>query len=411
MTNLNFSPKTLQIFALFLIAVFLIYTLTMKKDDETILIPPLTEGGTEFELSNLSNYPTDIYPAVNVFTGNANVSKYRILISPTYSIPSNFTFINHWSFSSFNSNYASLTSTNFSNDTAEALSNALADNLVKGNVPIQQGEKLIFSVLVDTIADVVSKDYQDAFFTTYGSGTIDVLDSNAPYSIEITAGVSGQMGCTLDYTEGNSIFPSSILPFWIEFYLFDPLSNEWNLEGNDLYYIYNMRKETGTLKFNITANSGTQDIVFSSGDKFNILWTKVSVSSMKFRLYLNNTEIYESITFSQLFNTSFNFYCTSPQTSPVILPGFSWGLGSNFIGTTNDIASVGVAIDSSSLLDSLGSSNSDSIAIFNYGSILNTGTEVASNLTQYSNASIVDIAVDRVYNKMWYRVNGETWQG
>jgi hypothetical protein len=409
MTNLNFSPKTLQIFALFLIAVFLIYTLTMKKDDEAIPVPPLTQGGTVFELSNLSNYPTDIYPAVNVLTGDANVSKYRILISPTYPVPSNFTFMNHWSFSSFDSNYASLTSTHFSNDTAEALSNTLANNLVKGNVPIQQGEKLIFSVLVDTIADVVSKDYENAFFTPYGNGTIDVLDSNAPYSIEITAGVSGQMGCTLDYTEGNALFPSSILPFWIEFYLFDPLTNEWNLEGNSLYYIYNMRKETGTLKFNITSNPGTEDVIFSSGDKFNILWTNVSETSMKFRLYLNNIQIYESITFTE-FDTLFNFY-TSPQTSPVILPGFSWGLGSNFIGTTDDIASVGVAIDSSSLLDSLGSINSDSIAIFNNGSISNTGTEVASNLTQYSNANIVDIAVDRVYNKMWYRVNGETWQG
>jgi hypothetical protein len=153
--TLKVNEKLLEVAGLVIISVLLVYTLTMKNIPLNTG-PPLTIGGMTADLGSLNLYPCDIYPAVNIYHGNSSYSKIIIKPNSTYKIPSNFTFLNRWSFTKYDSNKYVVSTTNYSNDTVTGTGAFTSNNYrnqIIGNYPIQEGDKVIFSVLIDTSAD------------------------------------------------------------------------------------------------------------------------------------------------------------------------------------------------------------------------------------------------------------------
>lgn len=135
-------------------------------------VPALTEGGTNADFqTNIDSYPTNLYPAVNLSydAGTSVGTSFLIKKTATYPIPSNFTFLSNWSFTSSAPNITISTTTN-ANDTATCTEGAYQ---VFGNVPIEQGQRIIFSVLLVTSCAATLGT------TTEGVGVGTVLDNKA----------------------------------------------------------------------------------------------------------------------------------------------------------------------------------------------------------------------------------------
>ena len=139
-----------------LIAIFL-NSITQIPSNTVTPVLPLTEGGTSTDLGNFPTYPIDLYPAVNVSFGDTMGTKFIIKNSAIYPIPSNFTFMDHWSFCRFSPDYVTISSTHFSNDTATCITGG-GFNQVFGNVPIQQGERVIFSVVINVSSGLLESE-------------------------------------------------------------------------------------------------------------------------------------------------------------------------------------------------------------------------------------------------------------
>jgi hypothetical protein len=72
---------------------------------------------------------------------------------------------------------------------------------------------------------------------------------------------------------------------------------------------------------------------------------------------------------------------------------------------------VGSASTSTVNGDYLGSTD-QAVGIYDNGSVFTSGPSVASGYAVFeTNGQIIDVAVDTVNNKMWYRVAGGAWQG
>jgi hypothetical protein len=149
------SIRTVEYTIFALVVLYIIYKVTTIHS--TPQPPPdLTAGGTLAQLNTLPNYPVDVYPAVNVADGSTTVSVFIIQSNALYPIPGNFTFLNKWSFLRFDPTKVVLDSDfgNGINDTAYAIQGSGCYNQVVGNVPIQSGDRVIFSVLSTSVTDI-----------------------------------------------------------------------------------------------------------------------------------------------------------------------------------------------------------------------------------------------------------------
>lgn len=149
------NQKLLETAGFVIISVLLVYALTMKKVPKNFGGAPLQFGGMIADLTNLYEYPCDLYPAINIYHGDYSYSKISIKATSTYEIPRNFTFINRWSFTRYDPTKIEISNTNYSNDTATGTGGFGNNytNQVIGNYPIQEGDRIIFSVLINTSAD------------------------------------------------------------------------------------------------------------------------------------------------------------------------------------------------------------------------------------------------------------------
>ena len=80
--------------------------------------------------------------------------------------------------------------------------------------------------------------------------------------------------------------------------------------------------------------------------------------------------------------------------------------------TYTDNEGIGIGTSDASIINYLGS-DLNAIGIYDDGYIYsnNTGLNQAPYSIFETNGQIIDVAVDTIVNKMWYRVNGGPWQG
>jgi len=152
------SVRTFEITIFVLVFFYLIYRVTTQTSSTAgpPPVPDLTVGGTYAGLTNLPDYPVILYPAVNVADGSYTASSFQIQSNAQYPIPGNFTFLNKWSFAQYDRSKVSLLSDNGNefNDVANAIMGIGAYNQVIGNFPIQAGDRIVFSVLLNSVTDM-----------------------------------------------------------------------------------------------------------------------------------------------------------------------------------------------------------------------------------------------------------------
>jgi hypothetical protein len=115
------------------------------------IVPPLVSGGVLYNDNDIYSENLNLYPGVNVAYNTEQVVDGVFIVkqTPTFPIPSNFTFLSNWSFDRFNEIDTVKTTTYVTNDTISALPNEFTYSYgaAFGNVAITQGQRIIFSVL------------------------------------------------------------------------------------------------------------------------------------------------------------------------------------------------------------------------------------------------------------------------
>ena len=115
------------------------------------IVPPLVSGGVLYNYNDNYSANLNLCPGVNVAYNIEQVVDGVFIVkqTPTFPIPSNFTFLSNWSFDRFKEINTEKTTTYVTNDTISALpvENEVSYGAAFGNVAITQGQRIIFSIL------------------------------------------------------------------------------------------------------------------------------------------------------------------------------------------------------------------------------------------------------------------------